>query len=97
MPGRHPIEEAREAKEARALFLKKLGRGDLKPSLVLRKPPVALKNTDIYEILLASHGLGREGVRTVLERAVVWPHTHLGDLTANERARLRAALPERAK
>jgi hypothetical protein len=95
VPNRFDIEEARQAKAARASALEDLREGSLKPADCLRKPPDALKKTDIWEILLASKHLGKEGARTILERARVWPHTRLGDLTRTEKYAIIKELPER--
>lgn len=97
MTDHFPIDEARAAKAARDSWIRKLGEGRVKASAVLRKPPEPLKKTDIWEILLACRGLGREGVRVILERAVIWPHTGLGELTKNERYRIIKCLPKRAQ
>lgn len=97
MPDKFPIDEARAAKEARALALADLEEGRIKAAEVLREPPVALKKTDIWAILLACRGLGREGARRVCVDANVWPHTHLGDLTKRERADLIRVLPQRTR
>lgn len=97
MPNRFDIEEARQAKAARASALEDLREGTLRPADCLRKPPEALRKTDIWEVLLACKHLGKEGVRTILERAHVWPHTRVGDLTRNERYLIIKELPERVK
>lgn len=97
MSDRFDIHEARKARDARNHELNRLEEGTLELVEALREPPVALKKTDLYLVLLACHGLGREGARTVCERSHVWPHTHLGDLTKRERADLIRELPKRVK
>ena len=97
MPDRFDINAARAAKEARASSLENLREGRIKVGEVLTEPPDALKRTDIWDILLATHGLGREGARTACERARVWPHTFLGKLTKSERQSLIRALPQRVR
>ena len=94
---KYDIDDARKAKAARAHALESLEKGEVKPAEILREPPVALKKTDIWDILLACHGLGREEVRVILERASIWPHTQLGLLTKRERLDIIKELPERVR
>lgn len=89
------IDEAREAKAKRDAVLYELAEGDRVLSAVLRHPPEPLAKTDLYDILLSTPGLGREGVRQVCERARVWPHTHMKDLSSIQRALIIKALPKR--
>ena len=95
--GSFPIEEARERRAQRAASLEKLAKGTLRPAKVLRRPPVPLLKTDVGFILLTCRGLGREGVRTILERAEVWPYTKLGDLSKEQQERIIDELPLRAR
>lgn len=97
MAEKFDIKEARRARDARNHELDRLEEGGLKLVEALREPPEALKKTDLVIVLLACHGLGREGVRTVCERANVWPLTHLGDLTKRERADVIRELPNRVR
>lgn len=97
MGDRYDIEEARKAKDARNRELARLEEGGLKLAEALREPPEALKKTDIWAVLLACRGLGKEGARRVCVDAHVWPHTHLGDLTKRERAGIIRELPKRVR
>lgn len=97
MSHRFPIDEARAARDARNRALDRLEEGSLKLVEVLREPPDALKGAELYRVLLATHGVGKESARTICERAHVWPLVDLGMLTKRERADLIRELPERAK
>jgi ribosomal protein S13 len=55
---------------------------------VLSAPPSALIGADLYAVLRACPGLGRERVRAIIERSDVWPHKRLGELNERERSAL---------
>jgi len=93
---RFPIKDARERKAARSKALSDLACGALSPAAVVREPPEALERVDVYDALLHCASLGRESVRQVLERARVWPHTRLGELSPEQRGAIIACLPPRA-
>lgn len=92
---RFSINDARERRAAKAAALGDLARGQVTVTQVLCEPPVALSGVDVWDVLLRCPTLGREGVRQVLERASVWPHTPLGELGAHERSSIIAHLPPR--
>jgi hypothetical protein len=92
-----PIDEAREIRAARAAALQSLKRGETTALAALREPQEALGRVDIWTVLTSCHGLGPDGVRTILERAAVWPLTEMRKLTKAERIRLIHNLPPRAR
>lgn len=83
----------RRSQKASALALLRNNRVTLQA--VLLKPPDALATCDLWDVLLACPKLGRQGARTVCERAGAWPHTHLGQLTRRERYDIVRSLPAR--
>lgn len=93
---RHPINEARAARRSKAEAVADLVSGRLGLVQALQHPPASLNGADLYEVLMAAPGLGRESVRVVCERAGVWPHVRLADIETADRQRLVAALPARA-
>lgn len=97
MPDKFDIHDARKARDARNHELDRIEEGELGLVEALREPPEALKKTDLVVVLLACKGMGREGVRTVCERAHIWPLTSLGKLTKRERSDIIRELPERVK
>lgn len=92
-----PIEEARRQRAARASALEALEKGEVSIVEYLRSPPVALKKTDIWDLLLACPGIGPQIAKMVVLQANVWPHTHLGRLKPGPRKRIIENLPERCK
>ena len=92
---RHTIKDARAQRAAKAAALSDLAGGRIQVTEALSAPPVALHAVDIYDVLLRCPTLGREGVRVVLERAAVWPHTPLGELAEAQRTAIILALPPR--
>lgn len=91
------IEHARELRSQRAGVLRELGAGKLKVREIIagNPSPGCIDTLDVYDILLRAKGLGRDTCRVMFERAGVWPHTRLLDLTPAQRERLLDELPAR--
>jgi hypothetical protein len=94
------VEHARAAKEARARALHGLqnGTASLRSLLVVGRrhswfPP--LENTEVYDVCMATRGLGASGCRQLFERASVWPHIVMSELTPAQREALVRELPAR--
>lgn len=94
---RHPIEDARHRKAAKAQALAALADGSLSVSEAVQRPPDALSSVDLWDCLRACPGMGRSTVRIVCERSGVWPHVRLGELSGRERTAILLALPQRVK
>lgn len=89
------IQHARNRRRAKARELARLETGELGIRSCLRSHPPALEGVDIYDVLMRVPGLGREGVRDVLQRVGLWPHTHMRDVTRTEFRAIAEALPAR--
>lgn len=94
---RSPVEHARAARRSRNQALADLSSGALEASKAVREPPEALLSVDLYDVLMRCQSLGRESVRQVCERAGVWPHMRMAELTDAQRAALVLALPARLR
>lgn len=86
---------AREQRRAQSQALADLSVGKLVATAVVREPPEPLRCVDLYDVLRKCPGLGREGVRRICERAAVWPHTPLSELTEAQRSAVILNLPAR--
>jgi hypothetical protein len=94
---RYPIDAARYKRQQKARALQAVESGYWPVRVVLARIPDALGNTDIWAVLMHAPTLGSKGAREVLERAAVFPHTKLGQLTRRERGDILRALPPRIK
>lgn len=92
-----PIDRAREIRRAKAIALEQLESGSLDLVVALRKSPRALRGTAIYDILVATQGLGPIGAKITLEGAALWPMLCLGEITPAQRDRIIENLPPRYK
>lgn len=92
MNKKHTIKEARHKRSEKAAALAALGSGAISLREALRTPPAPLLRCDLYEVMMATAGIGRERARKLCERAQVWPHTQLEQLTLPERERIVALL-----
>jgi hypothetical protein len=90
---RYPIDAARYKRQQKARALQAVESGYWPVRVVLARIPDALGNTDIWAVLMHAPTLGSKGAREVLERAAVFPHTKLGQLTRRERGDILRALP----
>lgn len=95
MPRKLSIDAARSQRAARATALADLAAGRLSATEAVREPPAALRAADVYDVLRKCPGLGRESVRRVCERAGVWPHTPMAELSEAQRSAIILALPPR--
>jgi len=93
----YPIKLAREHKAQKAKALAALREGNLSLREVLRDRPEPLLGVDIYEILLATKGLGPKTAQLVLMKSVVWPYVRLSRLSKVDQGRILRNLPERIK
>lgn len=91
------VEQARAQRSAQADAMRSLSDGSKSAAEALSEPPTALLSADVYDVLMRCASLGRESVRRTLERAGVWPHTRLGELSPEQRQAIVAALPPRAR
>jgi hypothetical protein len=92
------VDHARTVRSDRAKLLAELRAGTRSPRDVFehRAPSCALE-MDAYDILLAVRGLGRERCRTIFERADVWPHTHVDELSTSQVEAILLELPARVE
>ena len=88
------IDEARKCRAASAAAMGRLRTGRFSLTEVLRTTPEALRNVDLWAVLLACPGIGKDKARTVCERAHVWPHLTLAELTPRQRKVLLENLPK---
>lgn len=63
----------------------------------LQNSPTCLNRVRVYDVVRRMPHMGGDGAEKVCRRAKVWPLTRMGNLTEDERERLIAALPPRAK
>lgn len=77
--------------------MRALSNGDIYIENVLEDPPIALKRVSIDQLLRHTPFIGERGAETIEKRAKVWPTHKLGKLSAEERAALIDALPDRVK
>lgn len=91
------IEYARKIRTARAATLAQLGCGKLSLRTAIKLPPAELQEAEVYDVCIAAKGLGRTGARNVFERAGVWPHLLMDELTSAQRMQLIRELPIRVK
>lgn len=89
------VEHARRVRAQRSEAMRKLRSGELSLRRVLTRTPAALAEADVYEVFFATRGLGKEGCRLAFERAGVWPHRIMDELTREQRASLLRELPKR--
>jgi hypothetical protein len=87
------IEVAHRAAAARRDALEALRDGQVSLRSVLIKSPPELATTDLYDIVLATPGIGHSATRTIFERAGLWPHIQLASSTKLQRQRLIDELP----
>lgn len=87
--------KARLVRKERARILAELERGTRAIHDLLDAPPDTVGGADLWDVLLHVPKLGRSGIKQTCERAQVWPHHRLQDLTEDEVERLKAALPGR--
>jgi hypothetical protein len=88
------IEHARARRDAKALVLAELGNSQRTLRGVLQRPPKALQNVDLYDVLMRCPRMGRSHTRAVCEGARVWPHLRMGELTQPQRTALLECLPD---
>lgn len=89
------IERARRARAAQGVALAGLATGRIPLSEALRHPPKALRSVDLYVCLMRTPGMGKDRCRQVCERAHVWPHLTLEELSIDQRMALINELPMR--
>ena len=87
------VDAARAVRSERAQVLAEIALGRRKATDVLRRPPACARELDVYDVVRAIRGFGRDRTRVIFERADVWPHTHVDELTAAQRTRLIDVLP----
>jgi len=100
MAKRYDTLHARRVRKQRAHILTRLEEGRVVFLDVLEAKRTGfqvLRRADVWEILLHVPRLGRNGARQVCERAGVWPHTRIGELSSAQRQALLDHLPPRAK
>lgn len=87
----------RRVKRATAKTLQDLEDDDISLIFILTADLPYLSRVRLWTVMLRAPHFGEKGAKRVCERAKVWPETRLGDLTTEERDRIVAALPPRAK
>ena len=91
------LKSARRMRRLTSAALRALSEGDIHIENVLGTPPVALKRVSIDQLLRHTPYIGEKGAEHIEKRAKVWPTHRLGNLTAEERAALVDALPDRVR
>lgn len=64
---------------------------------VLRHPPKTLRRVSIFDVLRRAPRLGRKGAENVLQKANQWPLKKLGEIDLQDREKVIACLPPRAR
>ena len=70
---------------------------ELSPADVLNDVPDCLKRIRVFDVVRRFPHMGDDGASNVLRRAKVWPVTRMGHLSEDERERILASLPPRAR
>lgn len=93
------IEHARRIRTERANTFLGLAAGIVSLRALLRsnKQMLCLREAEVYDVCISARGLGREGARQVFERAYVWPHLLMSELTGAQRRAIERQLPSRVK
>lgn len=66
------------------MYLHELNEGVFSLRDALENPPDFVAEMDVYDITLTLRGYGREKCRTLFERAGIWPHTQVDELSPTE-------------
>lgn len=91
------IKRARQNRSRIARVFAELEMGHIHATDVLRTPPSCLNRVLVFDVIRRFPRLGKDGAETVLKHAKVWPLTHFGTLTPEERSRIILHLPPRVK
>jgi len=93
------IEYARRVRTERANLFLSLAAGvvSLREILIGSQLPLCLHEAEVYDVCISARGLGREGARQVFERADVWPHLLMCELSTQQRRAIERQLPARVK
>lgn len=90
-----PASMARRTRSRRLEIFAQLESSRLSILELLDAPPPAVEGADLWDVLLRVPKLGRSGIRTLCERAQVWPHLQIRELTEAELSRIEDLLPAR--
>ena len=88
---------ARKQKRLMKVHLDMLAAGEITLDAILQSDAKILSRCRLWTVMLKTPHFGEKGAKKVCERAKVWPETRLGDLTTEERDRIVACLPPRAR
>jgi len=91
------IKKARKNRAKIAKTFANLQSHRLHATTVLKDPPECLDRMTVFDVLRRFPHLGRDGAEKVLRNAKVWPLTRFGYLTEEERSKIIANLPPRAR
>ena len=91
------LKKGRHMRRLTSSALRALSEGSIHIEHVLRTPPIALKRVSVHQLLMRTPHIGEKGAEHICKRANVWPTHRLGKLTAEERANLIDALPDRVR
>lgn len=94
------LKEARKHRHRVATAFKLLESGEITLENLLTRQDIkahSLAKVDLWDVLRRAPNLGRKGAQKVCERAKVFPHTRMRELTDDERSRIIDALPPRAR
>ena len=98
MPSR--AERANKARAQRskiARIFNAMESGKIGAAYVLDSTPECLRKIRVYDVLRRLPHLDRDGAERVCTKSHVWPLTVMGNLTEEERRRIKMALPPRVK
>lgn len=88
---------ARKGRTQIAQTFDALSNGQLSYSDVLQNSPRCLERVRVFNVVRRLPHMGDDGAEKCLMKAKVWPLTRMRDLTEDERERIIAHLPPRAK
>jgi hypothetical protein len=74
-----------------------VSRNELDITDVLKETPHCLRRMRVYDVVRRLPHMGGDGADKCLRKAHVWPLTRMGHLTPDEKERIIAHLPPRAK
>lgn len=89
------IDHARRRRAAKAAALATLETRQVTLMQTLREPPTALKTVSLYQVLLATPGLGERGATRLCKENSIWPLSPLIALTPAMIDTIEANLPKR--
>lgn len=91
------VKQAQRRRSQIAGVFKAMSRDGFDAPSFLESSPDCLNRVCVYDVVRRLPHMGKDGADNALRRAKVWPTTRMGNLTEDERERIIAHLPPRAK